>query len=71
MSGFISRFAFFIDFLPQFYRVLFEAEVMELAQLSAPAEAFENSKFCPSCELEYQTFEKIGFDKLSAHITWK
>ena len=31
MSGFISRFAFFIDFPPQFYRVLFEAEVMELA----------------------------------------
>ena len=40
-------------------------------QLSAPAEAYESSKFCPSCELEYQTFEKIGFDKLSAHITWK
>ena len=35
------------------------------------AGAYETSQFCPSCELEYQTFEKIVFDKLSAHITWK
>ena len=35
------------------------------------AGAYETSFFCPSCELEYQTFEKIVFDKLSAHITWK
>ena len=37
-------------------------------QLNAPAQAYESSKFCPSCELEYQTFEKIEFDKLSARI---
>jgi len=35
------------------------------------ASVYVDSKSCPSCELEYQAFENIGFDKLSAHITWK